>query len=340
MKPFSSLVPANGMMYMGFPGLPTGGQSWFVDPYYGSDGNSGRRPDRPVKTLTQALSLATANQNDIVYLMARSNSAAYTTDYQSVVLEWNKDAVHLIGINAGPRFSHRSRIAAISSFDNATALVNLSANGCLFANTEMFMGVAGTSPTGCLKITGMRNRFVNCHIAGIGHDNNDIADASSIWFATGASENYFKDCVIGVDTIGRGSGSTVSEIRFTNSLAGGAATNHRNIFEDCMVVGLCHTAGNYNFIKASVNASAVGRFLILKNCIFANPGASAGGVEMTAAFLFHATLGGWVIMHSCTVVGAAILHTAETANIIMGAGTTAGGMEATDCGIGVVYNST
>jgi hypothetical protein len=320
--------------------FPTQGKYIFVKPYSGLDGNDGLSPSNSVKTLTKALALATANQNDVVVMFAESNTAASTTDYQSVALEWNKDGVHLIGANAGPRFSHRSRIAAISTFDNATALVNLSANGCLFANIEMFMGVAGTSPTGCLKITGMRNKFVNCHIAGIGHANNDIAAASSVWFATGASENHFKDCIIGVDTIARGTGSTVAEILFTNSLAGGAASNHRNIFEDCIIIGLCETAGNYNFIKASTNASACGRFLLLKNCIFANPGASAGGVEMTAAFLFHATLGGWVIMHNCTVVGAAILHTAETANIIMGAGTTVGSMEATDCGVGVVYNST
>jgi hypothetical protein len=333
----------NGISSFGVPVVGpfiSQGKYIFVKPYSGLDGNSGLSPDTAVKTLTKALALATANKNDVVVLFAEGNSAAATTDYQSVVLDWNKDGVHLIGANAGPRFSHRSRIAAISTFDDATTLVTVSANGCLFANIEMFLGVAGTSPTGCLKITGMRNKFYNCHIAGIGHDNNDIADASSVWFATGASENYFKDCVIGVDTIGRGTGSTVSEIRFTNSLAGGAASNHRNIFEDCIIVGLCHTAGNYNFIKASVNASACGRFLLLKNCIFANPGASAGGVEMTAAFLLHATLGGWMIMHNCTVVGAAILHTAETANIIMGAGTTAGGMEATDCGVGVVYNST
>jgi hypothetical protein len=318
--------------------FPTQGKYIFVKPYSGLDGNSGLSADQAVKTLTKALAIATANQNDTVVLFAEGNSAAATTDYQSSTLDWNKDGVHLIGANAGPRFSHRSRIALISTYVTASNLMTVSANGCLFANLEIFAGVASANPTGCLKITGMRNRFYNCHIAGIGNDLMDTAGAYSLWFY-GASENVFEKCVIGIDTIGRGSAAN-SEILFTNGLAGGAATNFRNIFDDCVIVGYCHTAANYTFITANANASSLGRFLLLKNCIFINAGASAGGAAMTAAFLIHATSGGYMVMHNCTVVGADILHTAETANIIMGAGTTAGGMEATDCGVGVVYNST
>jgi hypothetical protein len=337
MKPFSSLVPANGMMYMGFPGLPSGGQSWFVDPYYGSDGNSGRRPDRPVKTLAQALSLATADQNDIVYMMARSNTAAYTTDYQSATLDWNKDGVHLIGINAGQRFSHRSRVALLSSYNTASNLVTVSADCCLIANMEFFAGVAGTSPTGCMKVTGTRNHFFNCQIAGIGNAANDIAGAYSLWHYGNASENYYEKCVIGCDTVARGSYAN-AEILFTPTAA--AVGSARTIFDQCVIVGLCESAGNYLFVSANA-ANAIDRFLLFKDCVMHNPGAASAGVAMTQAMQIHANAGGNVILHNTTIVGANNVNASDTGLILVGAGGVIPGIvgtatDVTDLGLALV----
>ena len=64
-------------------GLMTQGNVYHVKPSTGSDGHSGTSPDEAVKTVSKALSLCTANQNDVVLLYAQSNTASATTDYQS-----------------------------------------------------------------------------------------------------------------------------------------------------------------------------------------------------------------------------------------------------------------
>ncbi len=90
----------NGITSMGVP-LPniTQGNVWFVEPSTGVDSsgpNDGKTVATAFKTLAYALSRATANQNDIIYMFAQSNTAASTTDYQAATLTWNKDFVHLL----------------------------------------------------------------------------------------------------------------------------------------------------------------------------------------------------------------------------------------------------
>ena len=275
------------------------GKNIFVKPGTGSDSNNGLTAEASVKTLARALDIATANQNDTIYMFAEGNSASATTDYQSTTLTWNKDGVHLIGVNAGQRMSHRSRIALISTYDTASNLMTVSANGCLFEGLEILEGVAGTNPTGCLKVTGTRNHFLNCHIAGIGNDANDIADAYSLALIGNASENYFENCVIGLDTISRGSAAN-SEI-YMATLAGARAA--RNIFKSCIIQGFCASAGNYTFLTAA--SGSIDRYVIFQDCIFTQPGASvSGGAAMTYAMIVTSA-NGKVILHNTSVTGAA-----------------------------------
>ena len=119
--------------------FPTQGNQWFVAPHSGSDtNNSGTTPGSAFKTLGQALSMATANQNDTIYMLAQSNTAAQTTDYQTATLNWNKDGVHLIGVNDNPLLGQRSRVAFDAAYATASNLFTLSANGCLIAGVEFY----------------------------------------------------------------------------------------------------------------------------------------------------------------------------------------------------------
>jgi hypothetical protein len=278
MKPYSALVPAIGMEYLGAGGIMTQGQAWFVKPYSGNDGNSGKRPDRAVKTLAKALSLATADQNDTVYLMAESNTSANTTDYQSSQLDWNKDGVHLIGVNAGSFIGQRSRIAQISTWTSANPLFKLSADNCLIANLGLFSGVADATTLGCMTVTGTRNKIYNCQISGIGNAANDIADAYSLYL-NGAAENIFERCYIGLDTIPR-STNTNSEIRVA-----GSAT--RNTFLDCTVVSQIGHATYHPYVYLS-GATAIDRWLHFKRCTFLNF-ATNYGFTQAVVFLHSAT---------------------------------------------------
>lgn len=281
-------------------GVPVGGflsqgKSWFVAPNSGSDGNRGNRIDRPLKTLSKALTLATADQNDVVYLLAESNSASSTTDYQSSQLDWNKDGVHLIGVNSGNGIQNRSRIAQLSTATNVDGLFTVSADNCYISNISVFHGVSDATSVGAVNVTGERNHFYNCTLSGIGHDDMDVADNYSLQISGGA-ENRFDRCYIGLDTVARGTAAN-SEIR----LVSGAT---RNLFTNCVVATYAEAAGHQFLL---VPSAGLDRWTIFKNTMFVNmPTGDASGTTMTEAF--DVTGGGSpdgiIILDACTLVGA------------------------------------
>lgn len=240
----------------------TQGNIFHVKPYSGSDGNDGRSPDKALKTLngtTGVLSKMTAGQNDIAIVYSESNTASLTTDYQSATLDWNKDMCHIIGIGAPSPMSQRSRVAFISTYVTASNLFTLSADACLIANMAFFAGVADTNPTGCFQMTGDRNVIKNCHIAGIGADENDIAGAYSLYL-NGTQEFLFEDCVIGLETISAGSAAN-SEILMANTVKNG-------VFRTCKILRRIEHATNHPLVKIAAATSLEGLIVFEKNCGF------------------------------------------------------------------------
>jgi hypothetical protein len=282
------------------------GNVFYVRPSSGSDGNDGRSPQTAFATLATALGACTANQNDIVYLMAESNTASATTDYQSVALDWNKDGVHLIGVNNGVMIGQRSRISNLST---ATAIVDglfiVSADNCLIANIEVYQGQGGTNPTGAsiaVSVTGQRNRFVNCQFSGIGHS--ELDDATSRSLKLSGSENIFQHCYIGLDTIIRATATNEVEI---------AAAAARNIFEDCVV----NSYTSLSTFKA-VTATTLERFVIFKNCIFSAIQNITSAVAPTGA-ISNVTPNGNMIMLGGCVAGYANVCTSDDTKLFVSA---------------------
>ena len=264
----------------------TQGNTFFVRPVNGRDGNDGKSPKRAFKTLTEALAKCTAGQNDVVYLMAESDSAGGTTDYQGATLNWNKDLCHLIGVNSGPRMSQRSRVAFTSTYAGASNLFTLSANGCLIQGVEFYAGVASVNPTGCMLVTGERNHVRKCHIAGMGNTANDIAGAYSVQLSgAGAGENLFDDCVIGLNTLTLG-----AHLNSQILCAGYAA---RNTFRNCLVQMFTNHATNHVFLRAP--AASIDRYLIFEDTQFLNA-IDSGSTGLTEAFVVVATSNGTVLL--------------------------------------------
>lgn len=282
------------------------GNHWFVKPSTGSDGNSGKTINRPFKTLAKALDKATANNNDVVYLISESNTASATTDYQSETLDWNKDLVHLIGVCAPSAVSQRARIAQLSTATGLTSLVTVSANGCTIKNLSIFHGVDDATSLIACKVTGSRNYFENVHFAGIGHATMSAAGCASLSLDGGA-ENVFKNCVIGVDTVD-------TDADGVNLLCDTAAT--RNKFEDCLfqlyitAAGACH-------VKIA-DATAIDRWLWFKNCQFMSESTNKA-VDMTEVFNVPAGISqGKIVLQNCSAMddGGAPVWTAGVEGII------------------------
>ena len=259
-------------------------------PRTGRDGNDGLTPLTAVQTLARAHTLLSADKNEAVFMYAEDNSASGTTDYQSATLTWSKDGTHLIGINSGGFMGMRSRIAQLSTATSVSPLVNITASNCSWQNIHVLQEVNDSGSLIAVQITGERNYFRNCHFAGMGNNTQDASGGRSLKLDA-AAETLFKDCVIGLDTISRG--TTEAEMEFVNAVT-------RVKFEDCTFPTLSAAAG-FTWIKADT-AGAIDRFVLFKNCLFANA-VNSGGTEMTEAFDTHISLGGSIILQNCGVVG-------------------------------------
>lgn len=304
-------------------GMLTQGKVLHVKPSSGSDSNDGLSPDTAVKTLAKAQTLATANHNDIVLMYTESNTAASTTDYQSVALDWAKDGVHLIGVGAGSMLGQRSRISNLST---ATAIVNglfiVSANNCLIQNIEIYQGQGGTNPSGAsiaVSVTGQRNHFVNCQISGIGHS--ELDDAGSRSLKVSGGENIFTHCYIGLDTIIRGTAQAEVEI---------ADATTRTIFEDC-IFNTYTSADGFLMIKYA----APDRFIILKNCIVMAVQNITSATQPAAALSASTTLNGNVIVHGTVFYGFDNVTAADDTKVLIGSYATAGVDAALAAGVDV-----
>lgn len=281
--------------------FPTQGNIWFVNPNGGSDNNPGTA-SAPFATLAQALAMATAGQNDIVYLCASSNTASKTTNYLMANLNWNKDLVHLIGVNAGPFLSQRSRISNLSTVASFANLFTVSANGCLISGIEFFQG-AGSTTLGaaqtCVTVSGQRNVIRNCMISGMGDTTLDFAGSNSLTLT--GSENVFDGCYIGLDTVIRA--TSVTEVIISGTPA-------RNLFRGCQFE--TYTSGS-TFKMVTIPTGA-DRWVKFVDCDFIAVQNIASAVAPTGA-LGITTMNGQVIMRNPYVYGFAQIVTADNAYV-------------------------
>jgi len=285
--------------------FPSQGNAYFVNPRTGDDVFGDGSRNNPFKSIPHAFSFTVAGQNDIVFLEAAGNTAADTTDYQTTTLLWNKNLVHLIGINSGPQIGQRSRIALDAAYATASNLITVSGNGCRFENIEFFEGVASALPTGCMQVTGQRSVFRNCQISGMGNSANDISGAYSLYL-NGAAECLFESCYIGLDTVTLGAQA--------NSQIKCAAQATRNLFRGCHIVTYTNHATNNNFLRCPTGS--LDRFLEFEDCRFQNPIDSAS-TNLTQAFIVASDAGGTVLLTGAKtgVLGATDWNSTDSGNV-------------------------
>jgi hypothetical protein len=300
-------ISSFGIPLMGtLPIASTQGKVLHVKPYSGSDGNKGNNPKKALKTLSKALSLATADKNDIVLMYTEGNSAAATSDYQAVALDWNKDGVHLLGVGANPMIGQRARIAQLSTVKSIEDLFTVSANNCIIANIGVYQGVATSVATAprAVVVSGQRNKIVNCQLSGMGDTSMDLTTARSL--TVSGSENEFFGCYIGLDTAIRA--TNLIEVGVTGTAAAKAT---RNIFKKCIFA-----TWNSNTTSKLLAVSYVDRFLYLEDCIFYSAAGITSAATPTGA-ISTANMNGRVLIYGGGVFGPADVTTADDTNIFM-----------------------
>jgi len=274
--------------------FPSQGASYFVDPAAGNDGNDGLTPANAKRTLSAAYSLCAAGKNDVVYLL--SDGATTSTARLAANFDWAKNATHLVGVSSGVNISNRSRIAPAAAVTAFASFFTVSASGCLFQNIQFFQGFdTGVAAEICVTVTGSRNHFVGCHIAGMG-DAASATDTGSRNLKVSGGENQFDDCAIGIDTVAR----TVANASV--ELSGGAA---RNVFRNCLFPLYATGAGAFVLLTAA--AAAIDRFTLFDRCTFLNSIKSGSGTSITGACSMAASAGGLLMFRDLAMVGCSAL---------------------------------
>lgn len=249
----------------------------------------------PYTTLTAAYAAGRSGYNDVIVLVG--NGAASGSARLSAAFTWSKSALHLVGVDSGVNISNRARIAPTAAVTAFANFFTVSGSGCRFANIQWFHGFdTGTTSQICVTVTGSRNLFTDCHIAGMG----DAASAQNTGSrnlkigSAGSGENGFVHCTIGIDTVAR----TVA-----NASVEFAGATPRNYFEQC-VFPIWATNNGVLGILGTGNG-CVDRYQLFKSCAFINSIKSGAGTGMTALGSFTtAAPGGLVLLDQCTVVGA------------------------------------
>lgn len=300
----------NGITSFGVPviggigGIPLTGTWFFLDPANGSDGNDGLSPESPFATLAYAYSKTRDGKNDVIVLIGDGSTAA--TARLSAQLVWANDATHLIGVTAPSMIAQRARIStATGATTNIANLVNVTAQGCIFANFSLFQGVGQAATAEQLwQDAGQRNYYYNVAFGGMGSANGAGEAASYSLKLYGGSENLFDNCFFGTDTQDRSAANTNVLIRKNAS----NVASTRNVFRNCLFA-MRATASTPTFIDANESGGS-DRFNYFTNCKFINSNQSQA---IAAVAAFHASQGGITVLDNCTATGATDWTASDTA---------------------------
>lgn len=313
-------IPVSGAA---LPLMGGNAKAFFVDPANGSDNNDGLSPTTALDTVGAAYAKCTDKSGDTIYLMNDGNTTGSSRE-ATIPLVWGKDNVHLVGWCAPTFISQRSRITPVSTAAlTAAPVIDVTGDGNIFANVSIGHYGANTDSIGTqgVSVSGSRNYFYNVQIVGITNDHTGDEATGVDLLIDGGSENLFKNCTIGIDTVKRS--TTNASVELTTAAA-------RNVFDGCIFPMLADNAGAL-FVKIDGIAD-IDRFVLFKDCAFINAVESTGSA-LTSAASVHNDAAGVVMFKNCQIVGATDVAAADNGNVWVdnagGAGTGGLGIVAT-----------
>ena len=285
----------NGVSSFGIQ-LPAGdlpatkGRYIFVDYGVGNDGNDGLSPDKAVKTISQAKSMLTTNNDDVVILTGSS------THVVTAMVDLTENRCHFVGMDAS--------------------------GGRMFGqNAKVSMGVTdAATDIAAVKNTGVRNTFTNIKFM-----NSNTKDESLYTFAEGGEYSKFTNCefykdsdlneTAAAEVLNNGDsamwinctfGSTANIIAddkirpnmlLTATLSGKKCRD--NYIEGCLFFS--KAGGTEHVAIYGANATDVERMFLVKDSVFYNNILSAATPAHAVGFGFAQTEGA-VILKNCTSV--------------------------------------
>ena len=293
------------------------GTTFYVDPTNGAATNGGLSKDDAVASIETAYGLCTSGAGDNIIVYSAGTTSAGTTSYLTAAITWSKHGITVIGMAAPTRMGGRARVASASTATALAVLITVSGNNNAFYNIHVGNYGSDAAALGCVKVTGARNYFENCHLLGGGHATPAAETGMySLWLAA-AAENTFVGCTFGADTITRAAAN--GELVLSSQCI-------RNRFYGCEIISNSVTAG-----KGAINlsgASAINTHHIFENCAFTNYAPNSAATALTTVIIGTGPASGHILLRNCWQSGWAAWD-ATTDRVYVAGGTTenaAGGL--------------
>lgn len=302
-----------GITSLGIPTFGAGGLLPFIGNYifvqevaasilpFGTYGGLGTAT-QPYNTLEQALAAATSGNNDVIFLIG--------SVHPLTTIAWSKNNVHLVGLCDPIKRGKRARISVTGSTAYGP-LVDVTGNGCMFANFGTFFGWAITGSTSpiCWRDTGGRNSYDNVEFMGFGDSTVTTGTANqtgarAFTLNTSTGETTWRNCVFGVDTIVRNATNTTLEIA-------GAAP--RCTLENCDFEADLGASGASS-THLLIGSGGIDRYLNISHCRFMNS-IGSGATAMTQCLSVSGSAGGIVLLDRSTGYGFTNWETSASARV-------------------------
>jgi len=207
-----------------FPNLGAG-EKWYVDPTYGSNGNSGKTGNTALKTVIAGESVLRSGYNDTLLVLPGA-------DAFSEAIVWDKSCAHLVGI-AGHLPGYLpvaiTDDGVAETTDYGTTFFSLTGSGCIIKNLRFDYGNALNTNLNFLRVEGNGNLLENVFFRG--PMSTTLADLETYdHVIVGGIGNVFRDAIFGTMWKTRSVGNNL--LKFQRST--GAVAARHTIFERCL----------------------------------------------------------------------------------------------------------
>lgn len=221
----------------------------------------------------------TTNRNDVLCVFPGAYAEVTETD-------WDKDNTHIVGLGGRVRVSDYYCDGAMIYTATATVynLLHVTGNNCQFHNIGLYNNGVATGCVSALKVgattVGYNNKFYNSHFCGLMNSTQiGAATAASIRIASGASDYYFENCVIGHNCWGARTTATQGQVYFGGTTESGAGAGYgpqNGAWKNCQFLSQ-GTTTTVPMIRVEAGGNeAMDRTHLFDNCVFENwPGSAA-----------------------------------------------------------------
>ena len=272
------------------------GNTYFVDPTNGSDGNAGTSPEAAFASISQAHTAVLTKNQDKVVLSANAAHA------QTEMLSITKDRVHFIGTDgrSGIGMGARTRVTmGVTTAATDLGVMQNTGVGNSFTGIKFDSGNTVAESLYGIVEAGEYAVYNRCEL----YKSTDLDDAGASELALNGDSAQFVGCYIG------STANITGNIRANVLCTGGIVSGKK--LRDCHFIDTFFAAKADDTDKVFVygaNATDVERSLTFKGCTFFNNPLSAGTPAAAIAFGAAQTEGAVFVDATtacvdCTVLG-------------------------------------